>query len=178
MAEKHPKTEKKPSMLRRKSDHDYQQPCIYMITIVVKDHRPLLGSLKAPDGNHPRPWIELTALGNAVKDEWNNIHAHHPEIKLYALQIMPDHLHAIIHVTERMPQHLGKIMGYFKKDSNKCYDGQLWEESYHDRILQRAGQLKQMCNYVKDNPYRLWLKRSQPDYFTVYNNSTIGDTQV
>ena len=175
---KHPETEKKPSMLRRKSDHDYQQPYIYMITIVVKDHRPLLGSLKAPDGNHPRPWIELTALGNAVKDEWNNIHVHHPEIKLYALQIMPDHLHAIIHVTERMPQHLGKIMGYFKKDSNKCYDGQLWEESYHDRILQRAGQLKQMCNYVKDNPYRLWLKRSQPDYFTVYHNITIGDTQV
>lgn len=33
---KHPETEKKPSMLRRKSDHDYQQPCIYMITIVVK----------------------------------------------------------------------------------------------------------------------------------------------
>lgn len=177
-AKKHPEIKKTPSMHRRMSCHDYQAPCIYMITIVVKEHKPLLGSLRNADNNHPQPWIELTALGNRVRDEWSNIQIHHPEIKLYALQIMPDHLHGVIHVSERIPVHLGKIIGYFKKDSNKAYPDELWEESYHDRILQRAGQLEQMCRYVTENPLRLWIKKSNPYYFTVYHNIKIGNVDV
>lgn len=59
---KHPEIEKKPSMLRHMSEHDYQAPSIYMITIVVKDHKPLLGTLQSSDDNHPQPWVELTSL--------------------------------------------------------------------------------------------------------------------
>ncbi len=165
-------------MLRRKSKHDYQAPCIYMITIVVKGHKPLLGTLRSSDNNHSVPWVELTHLGGSVRDEWFNIHIHHPEIKLFSLQIMPDHLHGIIYVTKRLPIHLGSIIGYFKKDTNKAHGGTLWEESYHDRILQRRGQLEQMCRYVEENPFRLWIKRTQPTYFTVYQNIAIGNTQV
>ena len=65
---KHPETEKKPSMLRRKSDHDYQQPCIYMITIVVKDHRPLLGSLKAPRWQPSTPLDRTNRPGQCGKE--------------------------------------------------------------------------------------------------------------
>ena len=175
---KHPEIEKKPSMLRRRSEHDYLAPCIYMITIVVKDHKPLLGTLQSSDNNHPHPWVELTRLGCLVRDEWFNIHIHHPDIKLFSLQIMPDHLHGIIYVTQRLPVHLDKIIGYFKKDSNKAHDGTLWEEGYHDRILQHSGQLEQMCRYVAENPLRLWIKKSQPDYFTVYHNIKIGNVDV
>lgn len=175
---KHPEIEKKPSMLRRKSGHDYMAPCIYMITIIVKEHKPLLGTLRNADIDHPHPWVELTRLGCLVRDEWFNIHIHHPDIKLFSLQIMPDHLHGVIYVTQRLPVHLGKIIGYFKKDSNKDYDGELWEDGYHDRILQHRGQLEQMCRYVAENPLRLWIKRSQPDYFTVYHNIKIGNVDV
>ncbi len=174
----HPDVRKKPSMLRRMSGHDYQAPCIYMITIVVKNHKPLLGTLRDADNHHPLPWIELTNIGNIVRDEWSNIQIHHPEIKLYTLQIMPDHLHGIIHVSERIPVHLGKIIGYFKKDSNKANNDELWEKDYHDRILQRAGQLEQMCRYVAENPLRLWIKKSKPDYFTVHHNIKIGNMDV
>ena len=174
----HPDVSKKPSMIRRMSGHDYQAPCIYMITIVVKNHKPLLGTLRDADNHHPLPWIELTNLGNRVRDEWSNIQIHHPEIKLFTLQIMPDHLHGIIHVSERIPVHLGKIIGYFKKDSNKANNDELWEKDYHDRILQRAGQLEQMCRYVAENPLRLWIKKSKPDYFTVYHNIKIGNVDV
>lgn len=174
----HSDVRKKPSMLRRMSGHDYQAPCIYMITIVVKNHKPLLGTLRDADNHHPLPWIELTNIGNIVRDEWSNIQIHHPEIKLYTLQIMPDHLHGIIHVSERIPVHLGKIIGYFKKDSNKANNDELWEKDYHDRILQRAGQLEQMCRYVAENPLRLWIKKSKPDYFTVHHNIKIGNMDV
>lgn len=174
----HPDVSKKPSMLRRMSGHDYQAPCIYMITIVVKNHKPLLGTLRDADNHHPLPWIELTNIGNIVRDEWSNIQIHHPEIKLYTLQIMPDHLHGIIHVSERIPVHLGKIIGYFKKDSNKANNDELWEKDYHDRILQKAGQLEQMCRYVAENPLRLWIKKSKPDYFTVHHNIKIGNMDV
>ena len=46
---------------------------------------------------------------------------YHPEVKVLALQIMPDHLHSILFVKERMPQHLGHIIKGFKASTNKDY---------------------------------------------------------
>ena len=37
--------EKKPSMLRRRVGHDYEQRCVYLITMTVEGRRPLLGRL-------------------------------------------------------------------------------------------------------------------------------------
>ena len=49
----------------------------------------------------------------------------------------------------------------------------IWEQTpagYHERVLHRAGQLKNMIAYVKDNPRRLWLKKKSPAYFAVQRN--------
>ena len=46
----------------------------------------------------------------------------------------------------------------------------IWEQTpagYHERVLHRSGQLKNMIAYVKDNPRRLWLKKKFPAYFAV-----------
>ena len=46
---------------------------------------------------------------------------YHPEVSVVALQIMPDHLHGILFVHEKMPQHLGHIIKGFKASTNKQY---------------------------------------------------------
>ena len=84
---------KKPSMKRRFAGHDYTRRGIYMVTMTVEGRRPLFGRVYG-SGDDPR--IELTELGCAVRDEWWNIPQYHPEVKVYELQMMPDHLHGIL----------------------------------------------------------------------------------
>ena len=52
-------------------------------------------------------YIALTPTGEAVKDEFLRIGEHHPEIKPLFIQVMPDHVHFIIHVTKPMARPLG-----------------------------------------------------------------------
>ncbi len=117
--------EKRESMLRRKIGHDYAGRCMYMITMVVEGKRPLLGRLAGRSDADPLspdvPRVELSALGRVVKEEWWGIPKYYPEIEIVALQVMPDHLHGILFVTEAMTAHLGQVMKGFKTGCNRAY---------------------------------------------------------
>jgi len=114
-----------PSMTRRRDGHDYEARQMYLITITVEGRRPLLGSVvgnpEAAEGTPDAPHTELSPLGKAVEQQWMAISHYHPEVKVLALQMMPDHLHGILFVKERMPQHLGHIIKGFKASTNKEY---------------------------------------------------------
>ena len=114
-----------PSMKRRCEGHDYEARQMYLITITVEGRRPLLGRVignpEAEEGAPDAPHTELSPLGKEVEHEWMAIPLYHPEVKVLALQIMPDHLHSILFVKERMPQHLGHIIKGFKASTNKAY---------------------------------------------------------
>jgi REP element-mobilizing transposase RayT len=180
----HPELVAKPSMKRRKVGHDYSGVAIYMVTLCVEGRRPLLGKLNGPDDHHVMPWVYPSKLGLAVKQAWREIPQYHPQVKLIGFQLMPDHVHGIIHVTEPMPQHLGRLIQGFKKgcrDAVKSMTREgdnLWEEGYNDRILAGAGQLNRWIQYLKDNPRRLWVKRNHAGYFIQRTGIVIGTTSV
>lgn len=117
--------EKQPSMKRRSDINDYQGRHIYLVTLAVEGRRPLLGQVVgnplAAEGSADAPRIELSVLGGAVFDCWQQIPKRHPEVEILALQIMPDHLHGILWIKEEMQQHLGRIIGGFKTGCNKAY---------------------------------------------------------
>ena len=116
--------EKRPSMHRRLLDHDYCGRRMYMVTMVVEGRRPLFGTLAgssdgAPDSKDA-PRVVLSELGAAVWRNFYSIEERHPEIHVVALQMMPDHLHGILFVTQQMEQHLGNVIGGFKTGCNKA----------------------------------------------------------
>ena len=117
--------EKQPSMKRRSDINDYHGRHIYLVTLAVEGRRPLLGQLVgdplAAEGSADAPRIELSALGGAVFDCWQQIPKRYPEVEIIALQIMPDHLHGILWIKEETQQHLGHIIGGFKTGCNKAY---------------------------------------------------------
>lgn len=117
--------EKKPSMLRRCVGHDYTGRQVYMITMVTEGRRPLFGEVvgrsDAPKGSEEEPRIILSELGKRVADEWWAASVHHPEIEVVALQMMPDHLHGILFVKEKMEKPLGMALRGFKQSCNKHY---------------------------------------------------------
>lgn len=117
--------EKKPSMKRRFVGHDYTDRQIYMVTMVIEGRRPLLGSVvgrsDAPADIEEAPRVELTALGQRISDEWWGIPNYYPQIEIKALQIMPDHLHGILFVKEKMEKDLSRVIRGFKTGCHRAY---------------------------------------------------------
>ena len=119
-----PKSEKKPTMKRRMDEHDYTERCIYMITLAVEGREPVLGTLAgrvdAPKESSDFPHVVLSPIGQCVDKALGQINSFYPQVKLIGRQIMPDHLHFILFVTERIPVPLGTIITGFKAGCRKA----------------------------------------------------------
>lgn len=111
--------EVKPSMKRRMAAIDYSKPGIYMITIATEGRKPLFGKVVADAQSVAR--MEKSRLGEWVNKEIEQIPRHYPQIRILAKQVMPDHLHFILYVTETLPVHLGRVINGFKSGCNKGY---------------------------------------------------------
>ena len=117
--------EKRESMNRRLQDHDYTDRMMYMVTMVVEGRRELfgrvLGRSDAPEGSNDAPRIQLSELGSRVSDEWWGIPRYYPQVEIIALQLMPDHLHGILFVKEKMHCDLSRVIRGFKTGCNRAY---------------------------------------------------------
>ena len=192
--------EKKASMQRRCVDNDYMARRMYMITMVTEGRKPLFGQVvghsEAVEPSLEVPHIALSPLGEVIEQIWQTIGNHHPKVKVVALQMMPDHLHAILFVKERMEKPLGKVLLGVKQACNKAFrevmpeefvavaqqhaeqsraNGLLFAKGFNDQILLREGQLQRWLNYLKDNPRRLLMKRENPDLFRVQRGLRFGE---
>lgn len=116
---------KKPSMKRRKQDHDYQSRRMYMITMETEGRQPLFGTVvgdpRKPFGSEEAPRIVPSPLGEAIIEQWRGIPSYYPEITIVAFQLMPDHFHGILFVREHIEKHLGRILNGFKTGCRKAF---------------------------------------------------------
>ena len=122
-------------MTRRAVAHDYTRPGLYHITMHVAEHlgQPLgavAGSLEAPDGSADAPHTALTRVGQMVEHELlTAIHQHYPMVAIQDYVIMPDHLHFLMVVTDRLVskngtvRSVGDVITGFKVGCNRQY----WE---------------------------------------------------
>ena len=70
---------------------------IYHITFVVTGRQPLLGELVI---DHEEPRCLPTDLGRAISHDLDEIQQRRPYVRLLAKQLMPDHIHVLLYVTE------------------------------------------------------------------------------
>ena len=171
-----------PSMKRRRVGHDYQGRCIYMVTLAVRDRRPLLGRVTG-DGDTVPAAMEPSPLGQEILKQLANIPLHYPAIQVMCQQLMPDHLHMILFVKERLLCHLSRVISGYKGGCNVAWrkmtgagkDETLWEEGFNDRILEGKNHLQRMMDYIDDNPRRLAIKRHHSEYFKVQRQVQVGE---
>jgi len=76
----------------RLQDHDYTRGA-YFVTICAYRRGDIFGKITGTGANAV---MELNDAGLIILDRWNAIPRHHVGARLDQLQIMPDHLHAII----------------------------------------------------------------------------------
>ena len=122
-------------MTRRSAAHDYTRPGVYHITLHVADGlgQPLgavVGSLSAPDGSADAPRVALSPIGRMVEHELlTAIHSHYAMVSILDYVIMPEHLHCLIAVQDKILSARGKtvplgtVIAGFKKGCNRRY----WE---------------------------------------------------
>ena len=88
---------------------------MYHVTLTVPSREPLLGTLVIQEGDPSKAQIERTALGNAVVNELYVMCRHYPAIRILQFCLMPDHFHAVIHVTQVMETSIRSVIrGYWQ----------------------------------------------------------------
>lgn len=122
-----------PAMKGRCPAHDYSASGIYHITIEVTESlgQPLgrvVGDIHQEDGQPNAPRVELSPIGQMVKEELlKSIPAHYPMVEVQDYVIMPEHMHFIIEVHSPLVSRngktmpLGQVIGGFKKGCNRHY---------------------------------------------------------
>ena len=122
-------------MTWRATAHDYTRAGVYHITIHVADELgqvlgKVAGNLSAPDGSTDAPHTALSPVGQMVEYElMHTIHAFYPMITIQNYVIMPEHLHALMVVQDRIVsqngkiQTIGQVIAGFKLGCNRRF----WE---------------------------------------------------
>lgn len=170
---------------------------IYHVTLTVPSREPLLGTLVIPKNDPTLAHVSRTALGEAIVEELYVMCKHYPAIRILRFCLMPDHLHAIIHVTRVMDTSIRNVIrGYWQgvkkhgraytlsispelnsvttdKGSEGFYPFPVFTERPFIRPLSRKGQLDTMMRYVQMNPQRLATKRLKPGFFRVQQDIVI-----
>jgi putative transposase len=121
-----------------------------------------------------------TKLAKAVIDSLLWTKQHH-QWRLYCYCLMPDHLHFLCRLTqadirilnagargeviEGVLDHLGRFKSFTTNKSWQLdFQGQLWQKSSYDRVLDLDWPFEEVAQYVLDNPLRKGLASDWSDW--------------
>ena len=119
---------------------------IYHMILVIPSRAPLLGKLVIPDDDPMQAYVERSELGKAVIHDLAQISQRHPEIKLLQYCLMPNHLHAILHVTAPMSQGiLAVVRGFWQGVKKLSLDPTTHKVSFISRDTIRDTLVSSVC---------------------------------
>ena len=102
-----------PDALKRNPLNDYTEGWFH-VTLNTRGEAPVLGYLAgdpdAEDSSENAPRCVLTALGRKVEESWNRNPSVYPGIENIEFQVMPEHVHGLVHLKAENKKHLGQIV--------------------------------------------------------------------
>ena len=150
--------------------HDYYSRSIYLITINKLPDAPSFGKMdgdwRIPLGSPGSPYVILSDIGKSIRKQIKGISSIIPNCQLLQYIVMPDHIHFLIFVKDRTPYHLGKYISTFKNAVRKDIGQSVFLMGFNDKILSVTRKLDDIFRYIKENPYRLAIKRANPENFS------------
>ena len=144
----------------RLQGHDYGSPGAYLVTVCTQGRFPLLSTIN--EGA-----VTLLPAGQMVADAWSAIPVHASGWRVDKSIMMPDHLQGILWLDEPATSlPLSVVIQRWKTFTTRQYadgvrhhgwqpfHGQLWQRSFHDRVIRNDDELAAMRAYIADNPRR------------------------
>lgn len=169
--------------------HDYRSKSIYMITIKKMPGIPDLSIIYGRiDNGKAYATSTNTQLGAIICKALRELPVRFHEIRTLQYMIMPDHAHLLLEATRPLSYHISDAIRVFKQDCTSRYadallnrfnfkfDGKVFADGFHDRILTGKNQLSALIGYIRDNPRRLFLKRQFPEAFRSHLSLILTDT--
>ncbi len=149
-------SKRKPNRLKT---FDYSTAGFYFITICAKNKEKLFGFVQ--DGDEWNlPQMVLSDLGKMVLQQIQTISdAKYVSIDNYV--VMPNHIHLILVVdpadeTKKTAANaiVPHTVGAFKRFCNERAGKDLFQRSFHDRIIRNQREYEKIWTYIEDNPRR------------------------
>ena len=145
----------------RLKGYDYSQAGLYFITICVQDRKCLFGKI----GNGE---MILNEYGIVAHQQWQQLPERFTNMELDVFQIMPNHMHGIIMLTDTNTKTVGDIVGAYKSlVANDCLKilkqkwagvnpaptmGKLWQRNYWEHIIRDEQSYQRISDYIINNP--------------------------
>ncbi len=151
---------------RPHKNYDYNRPGVAMVTLKT---RPGMWLCRITPGT-----FNLTDTGRRVQQGLLGISGFYEQVKLGQYQIMPDHLHAMVHVVRKLPEGvtLQRVIRGFKIGVNRaCREAagvkefKIFEKGMHHSLVFSREHLDREVVYIRDNVRRLRLRRANPHLF-------------
>jgi REP element-mobilizing transposase RayT len=139
---------------------DYRSPGAYAITMVTQYRAWMFG-----EGVGGR--VVHNAAGDMAAAVWMEMAGEFDRVTLDAFVVMPNHLHAIVHLGVEGPAgnpRLGDVVQRFKTITTIRYatgvhnhgwepfEGRLWQTEYYDHIIRDEADLDRCRRYIIANP--------------------------
>lgn len=171
---------------RRKRGHDYKAPCTYHIILKKIASAPIFGSLigdpRIAPGNPGCADIDNSPLGIIIEKEICALPSYNPAIQIYQYKVMPDHVHILLIVKEKLPKAIGSYIGGLKTGIKKKWnalsncndltaqDEPIFERNFTDKIIHPGRKLDPIFKYIRENPHRLAIRKFYPGFFQRIRN--------
>ena len=158
----------KPSTYRRKQirlpGYDYSTPGAYFITFRARPGAP-------PLSHSVNGELTLTAYGTTVREVWQELPAHYPNMTCDEFIAMPDHVHCIIILGEAragfkpaptkglrmhgVPEVVRALKGFSSRRINGLRQRSgtaVWRRNYYERVIRNERELNAVREYIRGNP--------------------------
>jgi len=151
----------------RLKEYNYSQNGYYYITICTHNNNPILSRIVVGRGLAPAE-VELTAIGNIVKEQLLNTSNRYISVSIDKFVIMPTHIHAIIVLDDTAGASprptLMDVIRVFKSMStrlcnqNDNVEGRkIWQTSFYDEVIRNEQMYQAIWRYIDENPIK-WVE--------------------
>ncbi len=146
--------------------YDYSTPHTYFITICTHKKQCVFGKIQTGDILHP-PKMILSAVGEIAFEEIQGIERHYENIFIDRFVVMPNHIHLLIRITERInpfpttkcydiPNVVGKFKAAVTRRVGEAFMPsaplRIWQTSFHDHIVRDEKGYAKIAEYIENNP--------------------------
>jgi putative transposase len=167
----------------RLQDFDYAQTGAYFVTICTRERACLFGEVVGGD-------MRLNDAGKIAEACWLAIPTHFPSVHLETIVVMPNHVHGIVVIADRVvgtknfsplrdktattcnpirspSKTIGSIVRGFKIGVTKWFRenehaGKVWQRNYYEHVIRNDESLSRIRQYIQENPTRWAFDRENP----------------
>lgn len=158
-----------------------------MVTIIKEEALPEFSRIITYGSEVTNPKevkVRYYNLGFTIWHALLNFDEINPQIRILQYVIMPDHVHVLLEITHEMERPLGDYIAVFKRKIFKDALAQgfidktfprIFQVGFNDQFLRYSRNLQTLFDYIRENPYRLWIRRVHSEFFSKILNSKILD---